>query len=145
MNIKWIKYGVFFLLFLTIYFVLDYLNIPYDKMQQSFGLYLVIINISLNILMSLISTYMIMLSESLYNNFGVRKKADNASFISVIFGIFTYGCTSCVISFLSAIGITFSVIALPFAGLPYKLVSLLILIVAGLIIKRSSKKITCKI
>lgn len=144
MNKEQLKQLLYVITFMVIYSVLDYLNMPYKKMIETFGLYLVIINILLNLIMSILSSYMIRLSEALYKNFGVRKRVDNASFLSVIIGIFTYGCTPCVISFLSAIGITFSVIALPLAGLPYKLISLLILMLASIIITKSSRRITCK-
>ncbi len=61
--------------------------------------------------------------------------------LSVIFGIFTYGCTPpCVISFLAVFGISFSVIALPFAGLPYKLISLALLFLGVFILKKRTRK-----
>ena len=64
---------------------------------------------------------------------------------SVLFGILTYGCTSCVIAFLSVIGITFAVAVLPLAGLPYKLISLGLLIVGFVWLIKEIKTSKCKI
>ena len=60
-----ISFFVYFVLFSVIYYLLDYLNGGYFKMIEDYGVYLVIINISLNILMSALSAYMYNLSKAL--------------------------------------------------------------------------------
>src|SRR5690554_1944303 len=122
---------IFMLLFLIIYFIVDYLNMSYSQMAFEFGTYLVVINVIMNILMALLSTLLMSLSTAMVEIKGKESKASNLGFVSVLFGILTYGCTSCVIAFFAAIGISFSVIALPLAGFPYKIISL-VLIVLGL-------------
>lgn len=142
---KYIIQGIIFLsVFLFLYFILDYLNMGYKEMIRSYGLYLVIINITLNILMATLSMFLLNFSTAMAELKGSEGKASNFGFLSVIFGIFTYGCTSCVIAFLGSIGIAFSVIALPLAGLPYKLISLVLLII-GLVWLRYEIEKPCKI
>ena len=123
---------LFFTIFMIIYTFIDRNNMSYTDMSQSFGSYLVYTNISLNIVMALLSSLMLMLSTASASLKGKESVGSNLSFVSVFFGILTYGCTPCVIAFFGSIGIAFSVAILPLAGLPYKLISLL-LIVIGLI------------
>jgi hypothetical protein len=121
---------VFGLVFIVIYGMIDQFNMPYSDMIQEYGMLLVILNISLNIIMASGSAFMLSLSTIMAQLKGKESMGSNLSFISVLFGILTYGCTPCVIAFFASVGIAFSVIALPYAGLPYKFISLgLILIV----------------
>lgn len=123
---------LFFIIFMIIYTFIDRNNMSYADMSQSFGSYLVYTNISLNIIMAFLSSLMLMLSTANASLKGKESVGSNLSFVSVFFGILTYGCTPCVIAFFGSIGIAFSVAILPLAGLPYKLISLL-LIVIGII------------
>ena len=123
---------LFFTIFMIIYTFIDRNNMSYTDMSQSFGSYLVYTNISLNIVMALLSSLMLMLSTASASLKGKESVGSNLSFVSVFFGILTYGCTPCVIAFFGSLGIAFSVAILPLAGLPYKLISLL-LIVIGLV------------
>lgn len=123
---------LFFTIFMIIYTFIDRNNMSYADMSQSFGSYLVYTNISLNIIMAFLSSLMLMLSTANASLKGKESVGSNLSFVSVFFGILTYGCTPCVIAFFGSIGIAFSVAILPLAGLPYKLISLL-LIVIGII------------
>ena len=143
---KYIIQGTIFLfLFLLIYFIVDYLNMTYMEMRINFGTYLVVINITLNIIMALLSTLMMNLSTALVVIKGKDNPASNLGFLSILFGILTYGCTSCVITFFATIGISLSVIALPLAGLPYKFISLVLIIFGLFFILQSLKKPYCKL
>jgi hypothetical protein len=145
-NKKYMIQGfIFLLLFLIIFFVVDSLNMSYTEMIQVYGLYLVIINIVLNIVMSLLSALLMNLSTAMVELKGKEGLSSNLGFFSVLFGILTYGCTSCVIAFFAAIGITFSVLVLPLAGLPYKLVSLLLILLGLFLIRRELMKGACRI
>jgi len=137
--------GLYFTLFLIIFFTLDYLNMPYSQMITTYGTYLVVINISLNFIMAFLTSLMMNLSSSMMILKGKEGKGSSFGFFSVLFGIMTYGCTTCVIAFFSTIGITLSVLALPFAGLPYKLISLALIFLGLLIVLRSLKHGSCKI
>lgn len=123
---------LFFIIFFIIYTIIDSNNISYTEMSQTYGNYLVYTNVSLNILMSLLSALLLILSTAMASLKGKESMSSNLSFVSVLFGIFTYGCTPCIIAFFGSIGIAFTVTILPLAGLPYKLISL-ILILIGLI------------
>lgn len=143
---KYIFQGLLFLIgFLAIYFIVDYLNMDYTTMNETYGAYLVIINISLNIIMALSSALMMNLSTAMVELRAGKGNGSNLGFISVLFGILTYGCTSCVIAFFAAVGINLIVVALPFAGLPYKLISLVLLALGMYLIVREINHGTCKV
>ncbi len=132
-------------LFLFIYFMLDYLSGGYRPMINDYGIYLVVINIVVNIFMALISGLMLNFSTALVALTKKKEVLSYTSFISVILGFFTYGCTSCMITFLGAIGISFGVYALPLHNLGYKLLGLAILILAFVIQLIVIKRTKCKI
>lgn len=138
----WIGYG---LVFLLVYSMIDGLNMSYGDMAREHGTWLVVTNIALNVLMGAIAGFMIALSDYVLKFKGIKTKGDSMSFLSVLFGIFTYGCTPCVISFLAVFGINFSVLALPFAGLPYKLISLALMGLGIWILSRELKRNQCDI
>lgn len=140
-----ITFVIFFIVFIFIYTTIDYLNNGYNKLIEDYGVYLVIINIIINIIMSLISATMLTLSNIMILLKGKDSKATNLTFISVLVGFLTYGCTPCIISFFAAIGISFSVVALPLAGLPYKFISLFLLILGLYLVIRSLNMKSCKI
>lgn len=140
----WVNIG-FFVFFMAIYTLLDSFNLSYQDMALEHGIFLPIANVLLNIIMSVISTLMITFTSAQFVFAGKESKASNMSFVSVLFGVLTYGCTPCVISFFAAIGISFSVAILPFAGLPYKFISLALLIGGFLWIIFRLKKSYCKV
>lgn len=136
---------VFTIIFMFMYTLIDSFNMSYAEMKSTFGLYLVVINIAINLLMAVMSALLMNLSAAMVYLKGTDSKGANMSFISVLFGILTYGCTPCVIAFFANIGITFSVIALPLAGLPYKLFSVLLITIGLLWTKREIEKGACKV
>lgn len=140
-----IRIILFMAFFLVIYTLLDDLNGGYRQMIFDYGFYLVLINVGLNIFMSLLSAYMWSLSATFVKLTGSNDKGSHATLISLIFGIFTYGCTPCLIAFFATFGITLSVAILPFMGLPYKLISLLVLVFGYLYLIREMKNPKCKI
>jgi hypothetical protein len=135
----------FFAFFMVIYTMIDGFNLSYPAMQEQYGSYLVAINILLNFTMALLSALLLNLSTAMAALKGKDSKGSNLSFVSVLFGILTYGCTPCVIAFFASVGIAFSVIALPLAGLPYKLISLMLIIIGILWTIREIKFGQCKV
>jgi hypothetical protein len=135
----------FFAFFMVIYTMIDGFNLSYSSMIQQYGLYLVVINIFLNLTMAALSALLLNLSTAMATLKGKESSGSNLSFVSVLFGILTYGCTPCVIAFFASVGIAFSVIALPLAGLPYKLISLLLIIIGILWTLREIKYGQCKV
>ncbi len=135
----------YFLFFFGMYILIDSFNMSYQSMALTYGDFLPVLNISLNVIMALLSMAMMGLTSAQFDFAGRESQGSNMTFISVIFGILTYGCTPCVISFFSAIGIAFSVAVLPLAGLPYKLISLGLLILGLLWVLWSIQRTTCKV
>ena len=135
----------FFLFFMAMYTMIDFFNMDYATMANTYSAWLVLANVALNIVMALLSTLMITFTSAQFDFVGKESKASNLTFVSILFGILTYGCTPCVISFFAAIGITFGVIALPWAGFPYKLMSWLILLIGFAWIVYHLKKAKCDI
>jgi hypothetical protein len=136
---------IVFVVFLGLYTLLDYLNIGYSGMIDEYGILLVIGNIFLNVIMAFISAFMWNVSTVLVKLTGKEGKGSFMSGLAVIFGMLTYGCTPCVIAFFSVIGITFAVAVLPLAGLPYKFLALLLLILGFLWLKYETNHVKCKI
>ncbi|NTW96229.1 MAG: hypothetical protein HGB31_06380 [Erysipelotrichaceae bacterium] len=136
---------VFGLVFIVIYGMIDQLNMPYADMIHEYGMLLVILNISLNVIMASGSAFMLSLSTIMAQLKGKESMGSNLSFISVLFGILTYGCTPCVIAFFASVGIAFSVIALPYAGLPYKFISLGLILIGILWTLWEIKNGKCKV
>ena len=118
---------LFFLFFMLIFSIVDHLNLPYTEMMHQYGLYLVITNILLNLIMSFGASFLALLSQFMIEIKALEPKGTKLGFFSVIFALLTYGCTSCVIALFANIGITYAVIALPLAGLPYKFLNLFII------------------
>lgn len=136
---------IYFVFFFGLYTLVDSFNMSYAEMNQTFGWYLPVLNIGLNMIMALLSMAMMGLTTAQFDFSGKESKGSNLTIASVFFGILTYGCTPCVISFFGSLGIAFSVIALPFAGLPYKFISLAILLIGLLWVIQSIKKTTCSV
>ena len=136
---------LFSAVFMVMYSLIDSFNMSYSLMNKTYGTYLVVINIALNIIMAGLSALLMNLSSAMVLLKGQDSKGSNMSFVSILFGIFTYGCTPCVIAFFANIGITFSVFVLPLAGLPYKLVSLLLLSIGLWWTAREIEKGVCKV
>lgn len=143
---KYVIQGILTLfIFFILYLVLDNLNMSYSEMIKDFGIYLVVINILLNLTMSMLSAFMWNVSSALVKLTGREGKGSMLSGLAYLFGLLTYGCTPCVIAMFATIGITFSVAALPLAGLPYKFLALLILILGLLWLIYETNHVKCKI
>jgi hypothetical protein len=138
--------GVFLMaVFMVMYTLIDVNNLPYATMMRNYGVLLVVLNIALNTVMAFMSSLMLLLSTANAELKGKESLGSNLSFVSVLFGILTYGCTPCVIAFFSVIGIAFSVAVLPLAGLPYKFISLALLIIGLVWTRHEIMHGTCKV
>lgn len=136
---------VVFVVFLGLYIVLDQLNIGYGQMIKEYGVFLVVINVLINAFLAGMSALMWNISTALVSLTGKEGKGSFLTGFAYIFGLLTYGCTPCVIAFFSTIGITFAVAALPLAGLPYKMISILIVVLGFLWLKYETNHVKCKI
>lgn len=134
-----------FSVYIFIFFILDYLNIRTNGKFSDHGLWLVFANLIINIIMAFLSTMLFILSSQNIKRTKKFFKGEHMSEIAVLFGILTYGCTPCVVSFFAALSVPFAVVTLPYAGLPYKFISLGIILIGIVLVKRESKKEACEI
>lgn len=136
-----------FLLFFALYVFLDFEgNTSYKVMISNFGIGIVIIHIFVNIIIGFLSSVMVTFSIINYRLTKVEAVGSNAiPFITFIFGILTFGCTSCVVAFLSAVGIAFTPVVLPSGNLLWKIVALLFVVAGFCWIMYSIEHTKCKI
>ena len=100
--------------------------------------------------MSFLATLLLNLSNTMLDLRVSGDSGSNLGFFSVLFGVLTYGCTSCVVTFFAAVGIAFVPSAIfPFIevghGILYKLLSLLIILIGLTIVVYNIKYARCKI
>lgn len=134
-----------FIVFMILYTMIDNLNLPMNQMILTYGVGLVVLNIVTNLIMASGSVLMLNLSTAMAVLKGKESTGSNMSYASILFGILTYGCTPCIIAFFASFGIAFSVIALPMAGYPYKLMSLALIAIGIGWTLWEIKHSTCKI
>lgn len=134
------KIGFIFLVYLTIFLTLDYLNMPLKNMMENQGTFITLLHKLMSLLLASLSTYLFYLHEDIYKHLQKEVAGSNTPIYAALFGVLTYGCTPCVVSFFASLGIHITVIALPWAGLPYKVISLLILFIGIFITKKQQAK-----
>jgi len=139
--------SVLFFFFWGLYTFLDFEgNTNYTLMTESFGISVTIIHIIINILIAALTSIMVGFSIINYKLTNIEPKGSNAiPFLTFIFGLLTFGCTGCVVAFLSAIGIAFTPLILPNGNLIWKLVALLIVIIGFIWILYSINNIKCTV
>ncbi len=142
---------LFFIFFLGIYIILDYLNYRENYLKNSLtpSVLWIVSNLLLNLIMSLLSALLMSLSTIMVSLKVGGESASNLGFLSILFGIFTYGCTGCVVVFFSAIGLAFSPTIFPFIevgdGILYKFLSLILIGIGFYIVSRNIVKGQCKV
>jgi len=121
-------------------------NENYNVMYENFGGLVVATHIIINFMIASLSSTMVTFSIINYNLNKSEPVGSNAiPFFTFIFGILTFGCTSCVVAFLGAVGIAFSPIVLPAGNLLWKIVALLITIIGFMWIMYSIQNNKCKV
>ncbi|MFA5692663.1 MAG: hypothetical protein WC907_03515 [Acholeplasmataceae bacterium] len=142
-----IQTSLFFIFFLFIYLILDYLNYRETTIKPSNAW--IVGNVFLDLIMALLSALLMTFSTIMVSLKTGSDKASNLGFLSILFGIFTYGCTGCVVVFFSAIGIAFSPTIFPLIevghGILYKFLSLLLIMIGFVIVGYNILKGKCKI
>lgn len=136
-----------FILFFGLYTFLDFEgNTNYIIMTENFGITVVTIHILVNTGIAILSSIMVGFSIINYNLTKVEAKGSSTiPLLTFIFGILTFGCTGCVVAFLSAVGIAFSPLVLPAGNLIWKLVALLLVILGFIWIMYSIEHTKCSI
>jgi hypothetical protein len=126
-------FGIMWVFMYGLYLFLDILYYgSLNEMISTLSLGLVIVHQAVNLLISLIVTVMLSFSQIQLSLTKTEPLGGNSiPFLSFIFGLLTFGCAPCVITFLAAIGIAFTPIVLPFGNLIWKLI-LIGLMIGGL-------------
>lgn len=142
----WILAGVLALVF-TLYSSLDILQHgSFSAMVDNLGVPLLLVHAFINIIMASFSALMISLSQIKLNlTKSEPKGATGIPFLSFIFGLLTFGCAPCVVTFLAAIGISFTPIVFPNGNLLWKLILIGLLAAGFTYILYSIEKGTCKV
>ena len=119
-------FGIMWAFMYGLYLFLDYLWYgSFQEMGQTLSTNLIIIHQITNLVVAFVVTVMLSFSQIQLSLTKTEPAGGNAiPFFSFIFGLLTFGCAPCVITFLSVIGIAFTPIVLPFGNLVWKLILL---------------------
>ena len=136
-----------FIFFFGLYVFLDFEgNTNYTNMISKFGILVVITHIFINLIIAVLTSIMVGFSIINYKLNKVEAKGSNAiPFITFMFGLLTFGCTSCVVSFLGAIGIAFTPYVLPNGNLIWKIGALLFVIIGFIFVMYNIQNTKCKV
>lgn len=141
---------LFLIMWLFMYALYAFLDVLYygslSVMFDSLSGGLVVLHQLTNIIIAFIVT--IMLSFSQIQLVLTKKEplgGTSIPFFSFIFGLLTFGCAPCVITFLSVLGIAFTPIVLPFGNLVWKLILLSIMGLGVAFVLRRIQNTACKI
>ena len=140
-------WGIIFVIVFALYSFFDILAFgSIANMVDELGTSLTTLHIALNTTMALLTSFMVSMTQIKMN---LTKSEPLGSTgipaFSFVFGLLTFGCTPCVVSFLAAVGIAFTPIVFPNGNLLWKLI-LIALIAIGLVyILWRIEKSTCKV
>jgi multisubunit Na+/H+ antiporter MnhF subunit len=122
----------FFLTFLLIYVLLDINgNESYANLLALEGMTTLVLHILFTILLSVASSVVMTWSYLSIQLFKKDNVVTNIPFLGVAIGFLTFGCTPCVVAFLSIFGITFVPLILPMANLLFKVLTLILIVISG--------------
>ncbi len=139
--------SILFIVFLGLYIFLDFEgNTSYSVMTENYGFGVTLTHILVNVLIAILSSVMVTFSTINYKLTKREPVGTNAiPFITFLFGVLTFGCTSCVVAFLAAVGIAFTPVILPNGNLLWKFGALFIVILGFMWIMYSIKNTKCKV
>lgn len=136
-----------FFVFTALYVFLDFEgNTNYSVMTANFGIGITLLHIVMNLIIAVLSSIMVGFSIINYRLTKQEPVGSNAiPFASFIFGLLTFGCTGCVVAFLSAVGIAFTPLILPNGNLLWKFAGMVFVLIGFLWIMYSIQNTKCKI
>lgn len=136
-----------FIVFFSLYVFLDFEgNENYSVMATDFGNLVVFTHVFINLIIGLLTATMVSFSLINYNLTKKEPVGSNAiPFLTFLFGLLTFGCTSCVVAFLAAVGIAFTPLVLPFGNLYWKIGALVFVILGFIWIMYSIEHTKCKV
>lgn len=136
-----------FIFFFGLYIFLDFEgNTNYAVMTENFGLLIVSIHILINLIIAILSSFMV--GFSIINQKLTNKEPEGSNaipFLTFIFGLLTFGCTGCVVAFFTAVGIAFTPIILPAGNMVWKLLALLFVVLGYLWITYRINNMKCEV
>lgn len=122
----------FFLTFLLIYVLLDINgNESYANLLALEGMTTLVLHIIFTVLLAFASSVVMTWSYLSIQLFKKDNVVTNIPFLGVAIGFLTFGCTPCVVAFLSIFGITFVPLILPMANLLFKVLTLILIVFSG--------------
>ena len=122
----------FFLTFLLIYVLLDINgNESYANLLALEGMSTLVLHIIFTLLLAFASSVVMTWSYLSIQLFKKDNVVTNIPFLGVAIGFLTFGCTPCVVAFLSIFGITFVPLILPMANLLFKVLTLMLIVFSG--------------
>ncbi len=142
--------GLFLLFWSLVYFLyafLDYLYYgSFTTMFEALSTGLIVGHQFLNLIIALIVAFMMSLSQIQLKLTAKEPVGSNSiPLFSFIFGLLTFGCAPCVITFLAVFGIAFTPLVLPFGNLLWKVILLFGVLGGFAWIAYRIQNTTCKI
>jgi len=136
-----------FVFFFALYVFLDFEgNTNYAIMTNQFGFGITLLHIVINLIIATLTSIMVAFSIINFKLTKVEPVGSNAiPFVTFLLGVFTFGCTPCVVAFLGAVGIAFTPLVLPNGNLLWKLAALALVVLGFLWIMYSIQHTKCKI
>ena len=141
---------LFILMWAFVYGLYLFLDVLYygsiNAMVNSLSPGLIVVHQITNLVIAGIAT--VMLSFSQIQLVLTKKEplgGNSIPFSSFIFGLLTFGCAPCVITFLSVIGIAFTPLVLPFGNLVWKLILLAFMGLGMAFVMKRIQNTVCKI
>ncbi len=141
---------LFFIMWAFVYGLYLFLDVLYygsfNVMVNSLSSGLIVVHQITNLVIAGIAT--VMLSFSQIQLVLTKKEplgGNSIPFSSFIFGLLTFGCAPCVITFLSVIGIAFTPLVLPFGNLVWKLILLAFMGLGMAFVIKRIQNTACKI
>lgn len=141
-NLKYLLFGITLFSIYTYFDNFGYQN--YKMLYQAFGLFQLVATITLNVLLSVVSTFSV---YTAFTNSMVKIDFKGATLSTVgnIIAIFFTGCTSCGLSIFAALGLSFTAPLVTPGAIEYKAIALVVLLIGLYFIDKKAKNGKCKV
>jgi multisubunit Na+/H+ antiporter MnhF subunit len=124
--------AAFLAAFLLIYVLLDINgNEGYANLLALEGMTTLVLHLIMTLLLAVASSIVVTWSYLSVQLFKQDVAATNLPFLGVAIGFFTFGCTPCVVAFMSLFGVTFVPLLLPMANLLFKVLVFFMIVGSG--------------
>ncbi len=140
-------WAIVFIIVFSLYSFFDILAFnSYSNMVAELGPSLTSVHIILNAVMALLTSFMVSMTQiKLRLTKSEPLGSTGIPTFSFVFGLLTFGCTPCVVSFLAAVGIAFTPIVFPNGNLLWKMMLVVLITIGVIYILWRIEKSTCKV